>query len=221
MSWTGYTVPSPPPDDTDTANFAFRLPDYGGDPNVWGYGLNGNWYVLDIILQEFKTDADSLPLYLPKAGGEVTGTVTFAVTGVLGTAAKPASDLRTEQWSVQQPAGSVLASCSEAGVVTAVNLVATSDARRKKLLDAEDTSKLLNAVAMMEPRYFVWNHTNEPDFGLIAQNVQVCFPHAIEESQSGELGIKQGTMTAVLAGAIKELLYRIESLEARLHKLEG
>lgn len=221
MSWPGYSVPSPPPDDTDTTNFGFRLPDYGGDPNVWGYGLNGNWYVLDIILDEFQTDATKLPLFLPKAGGEVTGTVTFSTSGALGTSAKPAADLRVEQFSVQQPAGSVVASCSEAGVMTAVNFAATSDERRKNLLDTEDTRALLEAVVGMLPRYYTWKHTGEADFGLTAQNVQARFPHAVDEAQDGTLSIKQSTMTAVLVGAIKELLYRVESLEARLHKLEG
>lgn len=221
MSWPNYTVPSPPPDDADTTNFGFRLPDYGGDPNVWGYGLNGNWYVVDIILNEFKTDASKLPLYLPKAGGEVTGTVTFSTSGILGTAAKPAADLRVEQFSVQQPAGSVVASCSEAGLFTGLNFAATSDERRKNLLDTEDPRVLLEAVVGMLPRYYTWKHTGEADFGLTAQNVQARFPHAVDEAQDGTLSIKQGTMTAVLVGAIKELLYRVESLEARLHKLEG
>lgn len=213
MSWPGYTVPNPPPDDTDTANFGFRLPDYGGDPNVWGYGLNGNWYVLDIILDEFQTDATKLPLFLPKAGGEVTGTVTFSTSGILGTPAKPAADLRVEQWSVQQPGGSVLASCSEAGAVTAVNLTATSDERLKNLLDSEAPETLLYAIAGMLPRYYSWKHSGEMAFGLTAQNVQSRFPHSVHESAEGVLSIDHGTMIAVLVGAVQALLRRVEVLE--------
>lgn len=220
MSWTGYTVPSPPPDDTDTANFAFRLPDYGGDPNVWGYGLNGNWYVLDIILNGFVTDTSKLPLFLPKAGGEITGTVTFSTAGVLGTAAAPASDLRTEQWSVQQPAGAVLASCNEAGEITAVNVTATSDARLKNILDPAHPATLLAAVAHIEPRHFTWRSSGEAEFGLIAQNVAAAFPHAVSEDASGHLGVKLNTMVALLTGAIGALLARVESLEAQLLRKE-
>lgn len=210
MSWesiTGLTVPSPPPDNTDSANFNFRFPDYGGDSNVWGYGLNGNWFAIDYVLNKFVTDATWLPLFLPKAGGEMSGDMLFATTGAkCGTTAKPASEAHFLAWSVHAvPGGAVNASCTTAGVITGTNVTSTSDQRLKRDIETADCARLYLAITALAPKTFVriGDETNTRELGLIAQDVQHYLPECVGKDENGNLTISWPGMISALIGAFR------------------
>ncbi|HMP93861.1 MAG TPA: hypothetical protein PKD90_13355, partial [Phnomibacter sp.] len=56
--------------------------------------------------------------------------------------------------------------------------------------------------------------------GFTAQNVQQVFPELVVPDAQGYLQTAYGTYDALYVEAIKELLKKIESLEAKLNALE-
>jgi len=210
MSWEaieGLTVPNPPPTNTDSANFNFRFPNYGGDSNVWGYGLNGNWYALDFLLNKFVTDAAYLPLFVPKAGGEMSGDLLFTTTGAkCGTAAKPASENHSLAWMVHAVAGgAVNASCTAAGVINGTNVGSTSDQRLKSAIEIADGKRLYAAMMSISPKTFLRIGQEEEgrELGLIAQDVQHCLPECVGHDDHGNLTLSLPRLFAALLGAFR------------------
>ena len=66
---------------TTTPNYGFTLPAIGGDQNVWGGELNGNWMALDGIIHSLVIAAGGAGAgYMPLTGGTINGN--FGVTGV-------------------------------------------------------------------------------------------------------------------------------------------
>ena len=59
--------------------------------------------------------------------------------------------------------------------------------------------------------YFV----TKSDFGVIAQDVQAVFPQATRTREDGTLAVDYEKLSTLAFGAIKELLKRIEALEAK------
>lgn len=62
-----------------------------------------------------------------------------------------------------------------------------------------------------EDGYFV----QKSDFGVIAQDVQAVFPQAVRTREDGTLAVDYEKLSTLAFGAIKELLKRVEALEAR------
>jgi hypothetical protein len=53
------------------------------------------------------------------------------------------------------------------------------------------------------------------DFGVVAQDVQAVFPQAVRERAEGTLAVDYEKLSTLAFGAIKQLVKRIEALEAR------
>lgn len=62
-----------------------------------------------------------------------------------------------------------------------------------------------------EDGYFV----RKSDFGVIAQDVQAVFPQAVRTREDGTLAVDYEKLAVLSFGAIKELVKRIEALEAK------
>ena len=62
-----------------------------------------------------------------------------------------------------------------------------------------------------EDGYFV----QKSDFGVIAQDVQEVFPQAVRTREDGTLAVDYEKLSTLAFGAIKELLKRVEALEAK------
>jgi len=82
--------------DATTPNYGFTLPTVGGDDNLWGDLLNGNWSSIDTILWNVSgvangalTQAAGDARYLRLAGGTMTGNLILpalvATSGIAGT----------------------------------------------------------------------------------------------------------------------------------------
>ena len=61
---------------TTTPNYGFTLPAIGGDQNVWGGELNGNWMALDGIIRSLVIAAGGTGAgYMPLTGGAINGAI--------------------------------------------------------------------------------------------------------------------------------------------------
>jgi hypothetical protein len=199
---------------TTTPNYALNQPDVGGSANVWGdatVGLNANMAIIDTELKRVDNLAGGA---LPKAGGSITGAITGGAGGAVGTPTLPILDARFAQWQVSQPAGAVLASCDITGVITAVNVLATSDARLKENVQPLPAMLCLAAVCRLQPVTFRWIQGQNDAMGLIAQDVQCALPLAVNAPTEGYFSLSQPALIAALVGAVVELTRRIEQLES-------
>lgn len=222
MSWEPIEVDNPPPDNVDTDNYKLRLPDYGGDPDSWGYGLNGNFFALDIIIKAVSDIADAA---LPKAGGEMTGDILFAVPVEddpeteedetqlpcgIGSAAKPAAYVHTAEISIHGPGDAELGAWGDDGKITAVDVTITSDARLK--VDVEPLMLRPNVALSLKPVSFKWKANGEHDVGLIAQDVKALMPWAVSEHK-GQLRVSYSKVMLALLATVQEQARMIRSLQ--------
>ena len=109
---------------------------------------------------------------------------------------------------------------------TAVAYNSNSDYRLKTNIVPLDNS--IDRVKQLNPVSFNWISNNEPDEGFIAHEVGEVYPKAITNEKDGvdENGdpiyqmMDYGSITPLLASALKEVITKIEQLEARIARLE-
>ena len=109
---------------------------------------------------------------------------------------------------------------------TAVAYNSNSDYRLKTNVVPLDNS--IDRVKQLNPVSFNWISNNEPDEGFIAHEVGEVYPKAITNEKDGvdENGdpiyqmMDYGSITPLLASALKEVITKIEQLEARIARLE-
>lgn len=102
----------------------------------------------------------------------------------------------------------------------------SSDARLKE--NIQDVDSALDKVCAIGSKTFDWTdkyietHGGEDgyfiqksDFGVIAQDVQEVFPQAVRTREDGTLAVDYEKLSTLAFGAIKELVKRIEALEAK------
>lgn len=104
------------------------------------------------------------------------------------------------------------------GDIVAYSTFASSDARLKDdirpIEDAIDMTKTLNPVS------FVWNNTEQADFGLIAQEVEEVFPEFVKEDMNGYKVVKYNSFVSLLIKTVQEQQLLIENLQERVATLE-
>jgi hypothetical protein len=89
------------------------------------------------------------------------------------------------------------------GNIKAVGFISTSDIRLKKNITK---TQGLTKVLKLEGVEYDWKKTGEHDYGLIAQAVELIFPHAVvTDSQSGYKAIKYQNLISPVIEAIKDL----------------
>ena len=67
--------------------------------------------------------------------------------------------------------------------------------------------KALDLIAKLDVKTFTWKHSEEPDIGLIAEEVVKVIPEAGWYVNGRLEGLKPLTLIAVLIEAIKEIQY--------------
>jgi hypothetical protein len=89
------------------------------------------------------------------------------------------------------------------GNVKAVGFISTSDIRLKKNIT---TTKGLSKVLKLEGVEYDWKKTGEHDYGLIAQAVELVFPHAVvTDAVTGYKAVKYSNLISPVVEAIKDL----------------
>jgi hypothetical protein len=98
------------------------------------------------------------------------------------------------------------------GTATVQTLVETSTQELKKNITAMEST--VTTLSKLEPSRFNWISTDEPDIGLIAEQVEQIFPELVTHAADGKLiGVKYSKLTVLLLKAVQEMSQRIESLE--------
>lgn len=108
-----------------------------------------------------------------------------------------------------------------AGVVSATDFSATSDARLKNVIGFVDNA--VEIVEQLNGVRYTWNNValelgiesrHDNDVGILAQEVQAVLPEAVYADDDGYLRVSYDRLVPVLIEAIKELNARIKALEA-------
>jgi len=104
------------------------------------------------------------------------------------------------------------------GDIVAFSTFATSDGRLKQ--DIAPIEDAYTKLSLLNPVSFVWEHTNQDDFGLIAQEVEEIFPEFVKDNMDGYKTVKYTSFIPLLIKTIQEQQSIIESLQDRVSKLE-
>lgn len=96
------------------------------------------------------------------------------------------------------------------GMAQATQFNATSDVELKT--DVKKIQNALDILKQIDGVSYTWKQTNQPSYGVIAQNIEKVLPDVVTDS----LGLKSVNYNAIIAFLIeanKELQARIERLE--------
>ena len=107
-------------------------------------------------------------------------------------------------FKVDTPEGTVL-SVNGMGIVSAKEFYAPSDSRLKK--NVEGISKSIELVRKLRGVTFDWNdfHSDHPQYGLIAQEVNIHFPSLVHSRPDGMLAVDYSKIVSILVEAVKDL----------------
>jgi len=94
-----------------------------------------------------------------------------------------------------------------------------SDIRLKK--DIKPLKSALSTVGRLQGKSYRWKDNNEPDIGLIAQELEKVIPELVKTDNKGYKSIVYQKLTAVLIEAVKEQQQEINNLSNRIAMLEG
>lgn len=147
-------------------------------------------------------DGGPQSLYLPLAGGTMTGALALASNG-----------LNVGSGQLQVTGGNVTAS----GDITATgNVTGYSDARMKR-----SVSTITAAVAMVaQMRGVRFEMRGRPGVGVIAQELEMVLPELVSTDTDGFKHVAYANLAGVFIEAIKELNLRIERLEHMVDSLK-
>lgn len=92
------------------------------------------------------------------------------------------------------------------------NITAYSDVRLKT-----DIQTLTNALKLIDQLHgvrYTMKATGEINIGVIAQETEMVLPEVVRTDGQGVRSVAYGNLTALLIEGVKELLHRVEKLEA-------
>jgi hypothetical protein len=216
----------------DSAWVALSAPNNGTlTMNVAGTGLSGSaTFTADqagnstftVTSNAASANGASTIVARDASGNFSAGTITATLTGT-------ASALVTGSSYQVGSFGVGTAASGTTGEIRATNNITaffSSDARLKE--NVRDVSNALEKVCAIGSKEFDWTDAyieahggqdgyfvQKSDFGVIAQDVQAVFPQAIRTREDGTLAVDYEKLATLAFGAIKELVKRVEALEAK------
>jgi hypothetical protein len=159
---------------------------------------------------------------LTLTGGTITTTGTITLGGSI-------TSVSTSGNFQMNSLGVGTAGSATAGEIRATNnITAYYSSDRKLKENIQDVDNALDKVCSIGSKTFDWTdeyiaaHGGEDgyfvtksDFGVVAQDVQSVFPQAVRTREDGTLAVDYEKLSTLAFGAIKELVKRIEALEAK------
>jgi hypothetical protein len=211
---------------TQIATTAFVNAEIANDaPSKTGTGASGTWGISITGNAATATSAatwtTARTLTLGSTGKSVNGSanVTWTLAEITGTTAAP-------QFG---SLGVGTAASGTTGEIRATNNITayySSDARLKE--NIKDVDNALDKVCAIGSKTFDWTEAyiiehggedgyfvQKSDFGVVAQDVQAVFPQAVRTREDGTLAVDYEKLATLAFGAIKELVKRVEALEAK------
>jgi hypothetical protein len=104
----------------------------------------------------------------------------------------------------------IIGSGTFTGTVSASGFVTLSDVLAKRNIIPIQGS-ILEGFQQIQPYYYQYKskeQEDEPEIGLLAQEVEAVFPEAVSTKPDGTKYIKMNAVIALLVGAVKELMKR-------------
>ena len=89
----------------------------------------------------------------------------------------------------------------------------SSDRRLKKDIVSIDPAAALDEIGALRPVSFAWRKNDQPDMGLIAQEVDDVFPDIVVHNPDDRLALRYISLMAPIIASIQELKRRDEELE--------
>lgn len=90
----------------------------------------------------------------------------------------------------------------------------TSTSRLKNDI-VDFSASYVDSFDQLRPVYFEWNWKDIPDYGLIAEELDVIYPEfTVKNSNNDIVGYKPGAITALLIKTVQDLRQRVADLEA-------
>lgn len=164
-------------------------------------------------------------------GTSVTATsasgVTFLSTGntsiILSATSSPAITFNVQRSSFftlsQQGTTSFLSTVTCFGNILASNFVTLSDSNYKHQIQNLGYSFSQSTLSNLQGVRFVWNQTNQPDIGFLAQQTQSILPEAVHETEQG-LSVSYTKVIPLLVESVKGLTERVAVLEKEIAALK-
>jgi hypothetical protein len=144
---------------------------------------------------------------------------------------RPTATAPLERMRISSTGGLSVGTTSDpgAGAINATgNITAYFSSDRSLKENIKDIDGALDKVCAIGSKTFDWTdeyiaaHGGEDgyfvqksDFGVVAQDVQAVFPQAVRTREDGTLAVDYEKLATLSFGAIKELLKRVEALEAK------
>lgn len=97
------------------------------------------------------------------------------------------------------------------GKIFAQEVICTSDARLKT--DIERISNSCEKLLKLNGVSFRWKQTNNPSFGVLAQNLEEIFPTAVNTDANKSKSVNYNSLIALLIEAVKEVYQSYEQLK--------
>jgi hypothetical protein len=206
--------------------------------NVSGTGLSGSaTFTADqsgnstFTVASNATNANGASTIVARdaSGNFAANTITATLSGNASTATTATTANALNTGNNYQVAGLGIGTAGASGELRATgNITAffSSDVRLKE--NVRDIDSALEKVCAIGSKTFDWTdeyiaaHGGEDgyfvqksDFGVIAQDVQAVFPQAVRTREDGTLAVDYEKLATLAFGAIKELVKRVEALEAK------
>jgi hypothetical protein len=105
------------------------------------------------------------------------------------------------------------------GDIVAYSTFASSDARLKN--DIQPIEYGYDKLSNLNPVSFTWESNDQPDFGLIAQEVEELYPEFVKEDMNGYRAVKYNSFIPLLIKTVQEQQHQIFDLLKRVESLES
>ena len=172
--------------------------------------------------QVLQSNGDAPPTWINQSS-LVAGSADTASTATIANSLNAATGYQVQSFGVgTAPSGT-------SGEIRATNNITafySSDARLKE--NIQDVDNALDKVCAIGSKTFDWTDdyiaskggedgyfVQKSDFGVVAQDVQDVFPQAVRTREDGTLAVDYEKLATLAFGAIKELVKRVEALEAK------
>jgi hypothetical protein len=110
---------------------------------------------------------------------------------------------------------------STSGNVYANLLVLASDRSLKTNIEPLGGRTSLDMIMRLKPVSFHWKKNDQPDLGLLAQEVQQIFPELVSTNPDGKLSVQSVSLIAPLISAFQEMELHTKGLETRHREFQG